>query len=315
MREVPLNDTNLINTPLLTPNQSPNKSLNVTSLVSNFNNTLKRLSLILGIIFNKKVEFEIIKAQLPFQDSNILAQILGYNANKYKFRRMLKILIPRAVIKNPSKQFSPGSVGNLTKACLELDKSHIARSEYLQGACAIREDSLAPLAPVKTCALLPSSANLSCAGHADRSEEPKVVSRENNFEKKQALDSLFNIKNRALLHPKADGFNNASLIASYDAKSLGAKNLKMLISQPSSYLPPFFYSKYNKSALSLPFGLSFTDSDVNTTVTVPRDCVGSEEQLTDPKSNFQDLNKDSQSLQPSPSSASESVGTYPILKK
>ena len=74
-----------------------------TSLVSNFKNTLEKLSIIFSNIFNKKVEFEIIKAQFPFQDSNILAQILGYNANKYKFRRMLKILIPRAVIKNPSR--------------------------------------------------------------------------------------------------------------------------------------------------------------------------------------------------------------------
>lgn len=77
-----------------------------TSLVSNFKDTLEKLSIIFGKLFNKKVEFEIIKAQLPFQDSHILAQILGYNANKYKFRRMLKILIPRAVIKNPSKQLS-----------------------------------------------------------------------------------------------------------------------------------------------------------------------------------------------------------------
>ena len=90
------------------------RDVHMNTLVSNFNLTLERLSLIFGKIFNKKVEFEIIKAQLPFQDSNILAQILGYNANKYKFRRMLKILIPRAVIKNPSKQFTAGSVASLT---------------------------------------------------------------------------------------------------------------------------------------------------------------------------------------------------------
>jgi hypothetical protein len=74
------------------------------SFVSNFKNNLEKLSLIFGKIFNKKVEFEIIKVQLPFQDSYILAQILGYNANKYKFRQMLKILLPRAVIKNPSNK-------------------------------------------------------------------------------------------------------------------------------------------------------------------------------------------------------------------
>jgi hypothetical protein len=78
------------------------------SLVSNFKYKLEKLCLVFEKIFNKKVEFEIIKAQLPFQDSNILAQVLGYNANNYKFRRMLKILIPRAVIKNPSKVFLRG---------------------------------------------------------------------------------------------------------------------------------------------------------------------------------------------------------------
>jgi hypothetical protein len=77
-----------------------------TSFVNNFKNNLDILSVIFSKIFKKKVEFEIIKAQLPFQDSHILAQILGYNANNYKFRGMLKILIPRAVIKNPSKELS-----------------------------------------------------------------------------------------------------------------------------------------------------------------------------------------------------------------
>lgn len=77
-----------------------------TSFASTFKYKLEKLSIILKKIFKKEVEFEIIKAQVPFQDSNILAQILGYNANNYKFRRMLKILIPRAVIKNPSKELS-----------------------------------------------------------------------------------------------------------------------------------------------------------------------------------------------------------------
>lgn len=81
-----------------------NDKIPYNSLASNFKFKLEKLCLVFEKIFNKKVEFDIIKAQLPFQDSNILAQILGYNANKYKFRRMLKILIPRAVIKNPSKE-------------------------------------------------------------------------------------------------------------------------------------------------------------------------------------------------------------------
>jgi len=89
-------------------NQSVSNKYPYVSLVSNFKYKLEKLCLVFEKIFNKKVEFEIIKAQLPFQDSNILAQVLGYNANNYKFRRMLKILIPRAVIKNPSKVFLRG---------------------------------------------------------------------------------------------------------------------------------------------------------------------------------------------------------------
>lgn len=61
------------------------------------------------------MEFEIIKTQIPFQDSQILAQVFGYNANNYKFRRMLKILIPRAVIKNPSKQFEAGGLPSVAE--------------------------------------------------------------------------------------------------------------------------------------------------------------------------------------------------------
>jgi hypothetical protein len=78
-----------------------------SSFASTFNKKLEVLNIIFSKIFKKKVEFEIVKTQLPFQDSNILAQIIGYSANKYKFRRMLKILIPRAVIKNPSKELIP----------------------------------------------------------------------------------------------------------------------------------------------------------------------------------------------------------------
>jgi hypothetical protein len=89
------------------------------SLVSNFKFKLEKLCLVFEKIFNKKVEFEIIKAQLPFQDSNILAQVLGYNANNYKFRRMLKILIPRAVIKNPSKVYLRGPATPMEEVALQ----------------------------------------------------------------------------------------------------------------------------------------------------------------------------------------------------
>lgn len=95
-------------------------------MASNFKIKLEKLCLIFEKIFNKKVEFEIIKAQLPFQDSNILAQILGYNANKYKFRRMLKILIPRAVIKNPSKELLRDQVKSSTVYGLNSRNNQLA---------------------------------------------------------------------------------------------------------------------------------------------------------------------------------------------
>lgn len=134
------------------------------SYSSKFKLNLEKLSVIFQKIFNKEVEFEIIKAQLPFQDSNILAQILGYNANIYKFRRMLKILIPRAVIKNPSKELS----------YIPTYRPH-----------------------------------------------------------KQAL---------------VDSTSAKALAASLKIK---VKDLNLFLAQPSSYLPPFFYSKYGIN-LSLP---------------------------------------------------------------
>lgn len=127
-----------------------------TSLASTFNKKLEKLSIIFSKILKKKVEFEIVKAQLPFQDSNVLAQIIGYNANNYKFRRMLKVLIPRAVIKNPSKELT-----------------------------------------------LPSP------------------------------------------YPMLAAFNLNSNVKAQNSpwKGWGAKDLNILFSQPSSYLPPFYFSK------------------------------------------------------------------------
>lgn len=133
------------------------------SFASSFKSKLEKLSVIFQRIFKKKVEFEIIKAQLPFQDSNILAQVLGYNANNYKFRRMLKILMPRAVIKNPSKELS----------------------------------------------YLPSN-------------RPHKQSASTTS---QTIDPLL-----------------AKKIAT--SLNLKLKDLNYLFSQPSSYLPPFFFSKY-----------------------------------------------------------------------
>jgi Mitochondrial ribosomal protein (VAR1) len=75
-------------------------------LVNNFNSILKKFSSVFEKIFKKQVIFQIIKLQYPFHNSNILAQVLGSNASKYKFKRLIKILVPRAVIINPSEKQS-----------------------------------------------------------------------------------------------------------------------------------------------------------------------------------------------------------------
>jgi hypothetical protein len=90
-------------------NQTPSLNLIKGSLFSYesyftlFKPYLENFSLILGTIFNKKVELEIVKLQFPFHDSQILAQILGINANKYNFTLMVKKILQLSHLKNPSK--------------------------------------------------------------------------------------------------------------------------------------------------------------------------------------------------------------------
>jgi hypothetical protein len=58
------------------------------NFVNHFKLELEKLSLLLGQYFNKKVEFEIIRLQYPFHNSDILSQVLGFNANKFNLRRI-----------------------------------------------------------------------------------------------------------------------------------------------------------------------------------------------------------------------------------
>lgn len=176
-----------------------------STLVSNFKTNLERLSIIFGKIFNKKVEFQIIKAQLPFQDSNILAQILGYNANKYKFRRMLKILIPRAVIKNPS--IAPLHATYTQNSGSSVPFCFAEKLSSVYGGLDIGQ-------------MQRGSAS---AGNAFIS--PSLFVTRQNAEGGASCPV-----------PRGEGAAKAE-------ESLGAKNLKLILSQPSSYLPPFFYSK------------------------------------------------------------------------
>jgi hypothetical protein len=78
-------------------------SLTQLSYFTFFKLYLEKVSFVLGKILGKKVEFDIIKLHFPYHDSNILAQILGINAYKYNFTRMVKRLIFLSAFKNPSK--------------------------------------------------------------------------------------------------------------------------------------------------------------------------------------------------------------------
>lgn len=85
-----------------------NKNKDTESRLKSFFNknkdTLEKFSFILGRLFGKKVELNIIRLHFPFHDSTILSKILGSpnNSSKYKFSRMIQNLLPRAVIRNPS---------------------------------------------------------------------------------------------------------------------------------------------------------------------------------------------------------------------
>jgi hypothetical protein len=86
-----------------------------TSFSLYYTNSLSKLSNLFGKIFNTKVEFEIIKLQYPFHDSNILSQVLGYNGNKFNYSRLIRTVIPKAVIKNPSQEMLYTSLGVVSR--------------------------------------------------------------------------------------------------------------------------------------------------------------------------------------------------------
>ena len=73
------------------------------SFLNHFKLELEKLSILLSKYFQKKVEFEIIRLQYPFHNSEILSQVLGLNANKFNLRRIWLKLLPLAVVKDPAK--------------------------------------------------------------------------------------------------------------------------------------------------------------------------------------------------------------------
>lgn len=64
---------------------------------------LKKLSEVLNNFFKKPVELELIRLHYPYNDSNILARLLGFMINKIKFRRITRKLIKNSVVKTIKK--------------------------------------------------------------------------------------------------------------------------------------------------------------------------------------------------------------------
>jgi hypothetical protein len=66
-------------------------------------NKFKNLCDILSKLFNKSVEFNLIRIHYPYNDSNILANFLGLMVKRKKVRIIMKKLYRRAIIKNINK--------------------------------------------------------------------------------------------------------------------------------------------------------------------------------------------------------------------
>ena len=76
------------------------RKLSNISLVKVFPNKFKLLSLILNNIFKKPVVFDLVRIHYPFNDSNILVNLLGIMINKIKLRIIIRRFFEKAIIKN-----------------------------------------------------------------------------------------------------------------------------------------------------------------------------------------------------------------------
>jgi hypothetical protein len=73
-----------------------------SAILNKYGPKLKDFCIILGKIFGKKVELDILNLKYAYHDSNIFAHLLGYNVDKYSFHKLISKLIPRVKIHNPS---------------------------------------------------------------------------------------------------------------------------------------------------------------------------------------------------------------------
>jgi hypothetical protein len=79
------------------------RKLSNISLIKVFPDKLKQLCDILSNLFKKPVELDLIRLHYPYNDSNILVNLLGIMINKIKLRIIIRKLFKNAVIKNLNK--------------------------------------------------------------------------------------------------------------------------------------------------------------------------------------------------------------------
>jgi ribosomal protein S3 len=72
------------------------------NLIDSKEEKLNILTNILSKIFKKNIELQLIKLDYPYHDSSILAEAIGSNSKRYKFRKILDMLWLKAVVKNPA---------------------------------------------------------------------------------------------------------------------------------------------------------------------------------------------------------------------
>ena len=82
---------------------------NKIGLTNSYPLKLKKLIEVLNNLFKKPVELELIRLHYPYNDSNILARLLGFMINKIKFRRITRKLIRKSIVKNIKKQDNKAS--------------------------------------------------------------------------------------------------------------------------------------------------------------------------------------------------------------
>ena len=98
----------------------------------------KYLGYMLAQLFNREVELELVPLQYPYLDSNILAQLIARNSNKYNFNKMLSLLFKKAYIMTNKTQISNLFSVQATEENSDLETSSISHKAPVTQLTGIR---------------------------------------------------------------------------------------------------------------------------------------------------------------------------------